>query len=73
MNVCKFYKREKNGTVTVLRIRVTQTHAAIQARDDKKLRKNKHRLTVAEARRYAAGKGFTQRRRRADRQMPEAA
>ena len=73
MNTCKFYKREKNGAVTVLKIEVTQTHAALLARDNKKLRKNKHRPTVREARRFAAGKGFTQRRRRADRRLPEAA
>ena len=64
MNTCKFYKREKNGAVTVMKIEVTQTHTALAARDNKKLRKNKHRPTVREARRVAAREGFSPRRLR---------
>jgi hypothetical protein len=54
MNVCKFYKRNKDGTVTVLRIKVTQSNAAHRGLD---LRPKFP--YVAQARRFAANKGFS--------------
>lgn len=67
MNICKFYKRNKDGTVAVLRIRVTQNFGG------RNYNGTSHLPSVAKARQRAAGKGFTHKRRRSDRLVPEAA